>query len=92
MAALKVNNQKKFRYSQMLSIKTDCVMDMSTFPHDVQTCIMNLQSFGYDDRFIKLSLSRELLLKKHPTGYTINLRPLYPEEALAYWHPFNFTG
>ena len=76
----------------MLSVKTDCEMHLSNFPHDVQTCKMKLQSYGYDDRFIKLYLERKLVLKKHPTGYKINLRPLYPEEASAYWPPFNYTG
>ena len=89
-AALKVNRLQQFRYTKEITTRVTCRMDLRRFPHDNQTCLFELGSFGYDDRFLTIKLKDNFKVGKipHPSGYTIEI---VNTRETAVWSVGRFT-
>ncbi|KAI3384189.1 hypothetical protein SNEBB_008222 [Seison nebaliae] len=51
---LRIRSNGDILYSQRLSLRMSCPMDMRYFPFDTQTCVMEVASYAYTNRKIRL--------------------------------------
>ena len=77
----------------MVILKTDCLMDLVTFPHDHQVCRFRLGSFTYDSRFVSFQLPADLVLRllSQPMGYHVTIAPQSPDESLLQFYGVNYS-
>ena len=54
-ASIRVYNTSRIRYATRVNFDVACNMAFHNYPHDVQTCEIKLESFGYTNRQMKFN-------------------------------------
>lgn len=54
-ASIRVYKNSKIRYATRVNFDVACKMEFHRYPHDVQTCEIKLESFGYTNKQMRFN-------------------------------------